>query len=680
MNLSSNIRSFSKVVKRRLYNTLSGFNSQGQLLVVQDNVLPYLNSLLTFSELTENTRVQKIVTIKNNVGNDITDVLSAVPGLDLLFLIDIRLELKLNSDLHAYLKLNNLPIVNVIFVSWETQNSNNLLSIEINEEVKIHHFIEQQLLETTPASQINLKPWEILPIPHIDDNLLICDVLFNDKNESLYTPKISSMNKATKNILKDNMINALQSILKQTNTNITHSVAFGDLSKSMVYILKQRIESQRDTTDEFIVETLYSGNNSLIETDLLIFERSIDPLTPLLTQLTYSGIIDDIYSLGSDGKIKGKDIKFDYIKDSNWQNLKFSNFGTLGPMLNKLAKDLQAQYDSRHQAETVGEIKKFVDSLGSLQEQQKYLKEHTNLCSEVLDDVENNETLNFKKLLDLEQDILLNNIDHSNSCEVILEIIYENSVNRKHIIRLLCIISLCHGGIKDSYYSTIKSELIDTYGIEICFLLEKLAETGLFVSKSQLTNAKKYPQLFNNNSDVKALWNKEYKLISTIFDTFPDDGNDALVDISEQILQSNEPTFAYCGVVPLFYRLIQMLHDRTTLSKSYSSHQPFMVSEIPNLAKTDELLEQVYGNSNIAESIIWNPVTKEITKPLKKNNNKKGHYNISILVFIGGISYSEVAVIKLLQEKIKAKGISKRFIIITDGIINGERYINCLDV
>lgn len=38
--------------------------------------------------------------------------------------------------------------------------------------------------------------------------------------------------------------------------------------------------------------------------NLIVIDRNVDPLTPLLTQLTYEGLIDELYGVNKGGWVK----------------------------------------------------------------------------------------------------------------------------------------------------------------------------------------------------------------------------------------------------------------------------------------------------------------------------------------------------------------------------------------
>ena len=645
MNKNWNTRQFKKIISSKLIQILSSISTADQILIIQQTLLPLVNEILSFTQLKEQTPVRKIVILdETQVIDDLGNILATSPNMELVFLIDVKVNLIVPAVLTKIQSIFRIDKINIVYSTWETQETNHM--------EELPHFIKSQI----PKSK--LYPWFTLPIPRIDDDLLLVNVLFNDDNDSLYHPNRPSIKQSTRSILRNNMVNCLLSLLQTTNSTITNAVSIGEESTILLNQLKDRIAKQEDHNDIFIKSTLYGNKYDInLETDLIVIERDVDPITPLLSQLSYVGIIDDFFKFDHSltSLESKKDIKLNYIDDDIWQEIKYCNFGTIGPTLNRMAKELQTKYDSRHTAETVSEIKNFVESLSTLQENQRLLKIHTLLSGDVLEEVETNPELQFSRILELEQDILADNVHSSELYLRLMDLIYENEVPRDKILKLLSLVSLCKRGIKDREFESLKADLIDRFGVNTLFMLQRLQKMKYLTNKS--------------NGDT-VLLKKEYRSISKWLGTLP-------LDESENSNAENEassPTslsFAFCGVVPITIRILQLLYERTTLSKNYSSQQPFILSKEPSLAATKDLFEKIYGDIMIVqESRLVSKPSKKILVNSDNGNNKKAvqHSDISLIVFIGGITLGEVAVIKHLQESLRLKGIHKRFIIIADGI------------
>ena len=61
-------------------------------------------------------------------------------------------------------------------------------------------------------------------------------------------------------------------------------------------------------------------------------------------------------------------------QDEIYSTLRDLNFSAVGKELNVIAKRLKEEYDERHKAKTVTQIKNFVNKLGGLQSYQQNLK------------------------------------------------------------------------------------------------------------------------------------------------------------------------------------------------------------------------------------------------------------------------------------------------------------------
>lgn len=145
---------------------------------------------------------------------------------------------------------------------------------------------------------------------------------------------------------------------------------------------------------------------------LIIIDRRVDMVTPLLTQLTYQGLIDELLGITSGhvelpasllavanaqqtpsaastsasgsqsrpGALSTEKKKKHHLTATNdplFRDLRDLNFSVVGATLSRHAHRLDAEYQSRHQARTVPQLKEFVGKLGNLQTETQALKLRT---------------------------------------------------------------------------------------------------------------------------------------------------------------------------------------------------------------------------------------------------------------------------------------------------------------
>lgn len=120
--------------------------------------------------------------------------------------------------------------------------------------------------------------------------------------------------------------------------------------------------------------------------NLLLIDRSVDILTPLLNQLTYEGLIDETMSI--DNTVlrfpphdKGKVLL--NSGDKLFSDIRDKNFNSVGAYLSKQAKLLTLQTNERHGAKTVEDMKNFVMKLPHLQAVKSSLSLHTNIAHKI---------------------------------------------------------------------------------------------------------------------------------------------------------------------------------------------------------------------------------------------------------------------------------------------------------
>ncbi|XP_022266415.1 vacuolar protein sorting-associated protein 33A isoform X2 [Canis lupus baileyi] len=156
--------------------------------------------------------------------------------------------------------------------------------------------------------------------------------------------------------------------------------------------------------------------------NLLLLDRNVDLLTPLATQLTYEGLIDEIYGIqnsyvklppekfapkkqgdgGKDLPTEAKKLQLNSAEEL-YAEIRDKNFNAVGSVLSKRAKVISAAFEERHNAKTVGEIKQFVSQLPHMQAARGSLANHTSIA-ELIKDVTTSE--DFFDKLTVEQEFM----------------------------------------------------------------------------------------------------------------------------------------------------------------------------------------------------------------------------------------------------------------------------------
>lgn len=136
--------------------------------------------------------------------------------------------------------------------------------------------------------------------------------------------------------------------------------------------------------DRQVLSSLHRHPLGLILIKSSIHTPQIDLISPFMTQLTYEGLIDETFGIKFNSvrlpahKFKAPDSPNDDFDEPDpfemktiplhsgeemFCELRDKNFNAVGPTLSKKAKYVSSQFEERHEAKTVQELKSFVDKL-----------------------------------------------------------------------------------------------------------------------------------------------------------------------------------------------------------------------------------------------------------------------------------------------------------------------------
>nr|XP_054502104.1 vacuolar protein sorting-associated protein 33A isoform X4 [Agelaius phoeniceus] len=321
---------------------------------------------------------------------------------------------------------------------------------------------------------------------------------------------------------------------------------------------------------------------------LLLLDRNVDLLTPLATQLTYEGLIDEIYGIqntyvklppekfapkkqgegGKDLPTEPKKLQLNSAEEL-YAEIRDKNFNAVGSVLSKKAKIISAAFEERHHAKTVGEIKQFVSQLPHMQAARSSLANHTSIA-ELIKDITTSE--DFFDNLTVEQEFM-------------------------------------------SGIDTDK-----TYGYEHILTLNNLEKAGLL--KPQTGGRNNYPTI----RKTLRLW---------------------MDDVNEQ--NPNDISYVYSGYAPLSVRLAQLLAR-------------------PGWRSIEEVLKMLPGPH-------FEERQQLPTGLQKKPTGQHGENRVTLVFFLGGVTYAEIAALRFLSQMEDG---GTEYIIATTKLINGTTWIKSL--
>ncbi|ESK97580.1 atp binding protein [Moniliophthora roreri MCA 2997] len=430
---------------------------------------------------------------------------------------------------------------------------------------------------------------------------------------------------------------------------------------------------------------------------LIVLDRRVDMITPLLTQLTYEGLIDELVGIknahvelpaslvsppsttaGSSStqapgpstsptniSIRRESKKKYHLSGSDtlFTDLRDLNFSMVGRKLNQVARRLEDDYKASRQAKTIPQLRDVVGKLGGLQNEHQSLRIHTGL-SEML--VPLTRTEEFNKSLEIQQNLLASyNISEQLSA---IEDLIARSADMDVVIRLTCLASITAGGIKTKTLENIKREILQTYGYSFLPLLLSLSAPSLAIllpnplppSAPHSVIASKYP----------------FTSIRKSLRLLIDDDPEALSEVE------NDISFTYSGYAPISIRLVQCVAQKggvlsNPAEKEKSNQGANANSQDARIAAKvqahpivgwkgfEDILATIPGETvDINQK---DPSGMSLTRPMDKTTT-------AVVFFLGGCTYTEIAALRWVARQ----NIGRKFLIATTGIITGSSIIDSI--
>jgi len=455
------------------------------------------------------------------------------------------------------------------------------------------------------AIHIGEYPLDLIPY---DDDLLSLELELSYK-ESFLEGDRSSLYYVARSIMK-----------MQANFGIIPKILWKGNAAKLVSDMLQRMRKE--------FEHELTGNAPEID-QIFLIDREVDLYTPLLTQLTYEGLIDEIFGVNNSfveidpiilgsvvAKKEGappqntskKTIVPLNSSDRVFTTLRDLNFSSVGPLLNKKVKEIDEYYKQRHNNLTPPQLRDYLKKFAATQQEHVSSTTHTAIALHI-----QKMTRNPDFLSRLEAEVNL--ISQGSSIDEYIEECINKQEPLVKVLRMLCLSSLVNNGFKQKQLDFYKREIIQSYGYEHILTLENLDKLGL----------------------LKKQENK------SVFATIRKNMNVYNEDYNEQ--DPNDINFAYSGYAPLSIRIIQS-----------------------SFAPSWELRDDLLGAQD--------KVVQQIPQGVQDKVGTASRNKVTLVYFIGGVTFAEISLLRWLSKQ--EGGMYGDFMIATTKFINGNSFISSI--
>ena len=455
----------------------------------------------------------------------------------------------------------------------------------------------------------------------------------------------------------------------------------GENAKRLADLL-QRMRSEEDVDASSDPNNAYLTSfgltpSSVVE-NLIIIDREVDFPTVLSTQLTYEGLIDENFGINNsqtelDSSILGgaptqsqqqdgtrqaptaatkRKVQLD-SSDKLYPTLRDANFATIGPALNRTARRLQSDQQTMHNKDqSIADLKNVVSKLPSYQAEQTSLKIHTSLAEEVMKITRGD---GFRSMLEIQQNLLAGN-DPATMHDNIDELIARD-VPLKTVLRLLCLESCLSNGIRQRDLDTLKRHVLHAYGFQHIITLSNLEDMGLLVPRE---SHRGYLNPISGTAGQTATdWNGVRKGLSLWID-----------DVQEE--DPTDVAYVFSGYAPLSVRLVQCILQKSYLNTLVNPRTTSAAPTGSGWKGFEDTLSRLRGATVDVSQKGSDADAAHARKTLR--GSKEGP-KISVVFFLGGVTYAEIAALRFVSGQLEASS-GRKLVIGTTGVIGGNRAVD----
>lgn len=674
-----NLGSLNDTTVESLLNIFRKVSTSNNLLVLDQNLSLFINYLIPFLTLKAKGKFSQTIWLHSSMDVEIYDQFDSI-----LIVIqkDPRSVQYLTNILRVLPKKKVYLIVKQLDKSF-TYHLNKTLGGSLIFD-QINNLVENAAIRLTPA--LRVFNWNTEPILlDAAARLLSTQEPFGGLDSYLNQPLLQV----------DGLANAFISLLRSSidlnipSLKLKNIYGKGDHAKLLIDIIQNEkmpnfINEELKPLEQEFYFTKAEGNANLV-----VLERNLDYLSLVMNQVTYLGLLDDLFGIDFDTlTVNGDKYR---LNDELYQELKYYNFASIGTRLNQLAKFIQGEYKTKGNPGNLEDIKKLLDNLGSLTQKEELIKKHTTLSESILNIIQHGHLNdddsygNFKEneiFLELENDLF--ELDYKTQISTLKSFLTKN-FKLEIILSAVACISIVNDGIKERDISWILDHIYENFGLVAIALMDLFlhhsiirisGSTDLFGGAfSILSNLDKQESVQNHTTTNKKLGitagtnaiSSNYALINKFWNLHPQADNNDMPQISGSLTEEYlRPFFTLpSNSVPLLLRLTESLFIRDFLE-----YKP--VNNLSRRPNWDRLgIDTMFHGSTTDINIC--------DRSNDKGFARSGDVEYVILIILGGITRSEIACFRYMEERFKKMGINRQFIILTPGIVNNGKLISCLN-
>ena len=374
---------------------------------------------------------------------------------------------------------------------------------------------------------------------------------------------------------------------------------------------------------------------------MIVFDRSVDFITPFISNLTFEGLVDEYFGINKgyikvkrksfkanfsneDKKIRPEaDMSYPLISDMNkfYCDLRCFHYLTVNKYLMSISEHIKYLRDNKNNLKSTSEINAALVDLNKLIDSNSFLNDNMEMINQIFKII-NDEDYQTKEFS------ILKGTSQTNS-----ETFYDDYIIDKKdmhkILNLMILESLTGSGI--SNYEKFKKDILAVYGYQNLFLFRNLEKLEWLKEKDKLSLKKLFKSNYEQINEKLHLYNEDFVLG-----------------------QTDDLSYVHQGYCPISLRLIEKVGEG-------------------GWSEIKDVFQLIPGVTHYPSN------EYEISKP-------REDLNTIFLVFLGGVTYTEIEGVRYLNRKYKQiydnsseeNKTRKQFIIITTQILSSKKLLSSL--
>lgn len=424
---------------------------------------------------------------------------------------------------------------------------------------------------------------------------------------------------------------------------------------------------------------------------LVLIDRKIDLVTPFLTQLTYEGLLDEIFNVNHGTVVlpsekfvkleeqnqkdkpaprpaeKVKDTKRFELRSSEdlYARLRDCHINAVASTLKLSAKNLQAEYDEcKREGKTIHEMRKIVERLNRLKMAKTSQSNHVTIA-ELLN--EHSLEPEFIQGLRIEHELLQG--DRLNRIVPDIESKLLNQENPLHVLRLICTQSLINNGIKPKVAEHYKREIVQKYGDEFSPFLVQLERANVLLSHEKFHDLANFSQLKSKFN----LINDDVDECNPNHPSYVYGGYSPLSVIVAKILTH----FTYGAQWRLWADSLKLLPEPTVTHSDLHQRTPVTNESSSSLTANAVAAASMLISTNIGSGTggNWAAAGRVRRNSATSTQSSNEDTKVVLVFFIGGCTFAEISALRYLSQQDEN---NFEFIVGTTKIINGRSFLRSL--